>query len=115
MSTPPTDDARNALVIHNTARATQNLPVLTWDDDLSHQATEYANWLSTAGIGLQHSSGDSRTNQGENLFMENGMQNPASVAAQSWVNEVANYHGETVADGDFESYGHYSKFSYRCL
>ncbi|MCJ1284966.1 hypothetical protein MMC26_004303 [Xylographa opegraphella] len=111
MSTPPTDDAAAAVGIHNTARAGQNLPALTWDDNLSHQATEYAKWLSTAGVGLQHSSGDSRPDQGENLFMEMGLQNPASAAAQSWINEAANYHAEAVGEGDFESYGHYSEFS----
>ncbi|MCJ1290004.1 hypothetical protein MMC34_001539 [Xylographa carneopallida] len=113
MSTPPTNDAVAALAVHNTARAAQNLPALNWDDSLSHNATKYAAWLSTAGVGLQHSGGDARPNQGENLFMEKGMQNPAMAAAQSWIGEAANYHGEAIGEGYFESYGHYSESAFR--
>ena len=109
MSNPPTDEAAAALRIHNDARAGQNLEALVWDDDLAKQATEYAQYLADANIGLEHSSGPHDPDQGENLYMEMGQSDPVSAAAQAWINEVESYHGEAIGDGDFGSYGHYSK------
>lgn len=109
MSNPPTDEAAAALRIHNDARAGQNLEALVWDDDLAKQATEYAQYLADANIGLEHSSGPHDPDQGESLYMEMGQSDPVSAAAQAWINEVENYHGEAIGEGDFGSYGHYSK------
>ena len=108
MGNPPTDDAVTALKIHNDVRAGKNLTPLVWDDNLSHQATEYAKQLASNNT-LQHSDDAARPNQGENLYMESGLTNPASAAAQSWINESANYHGEKIGDGNFGSYAHFSE------
>lgn len=109
MGNPPTDDAAAALKIQNDARAEKNLGPLNWDDNLSHQATEYAQTLANANNGLQHSSGPHDPSQGENLYMQSGGDNPATAAANSWMGEVSNYHGEKIGEGDFGSYGHYSE------
>ena len=102
-------DAVTALGIHNNARAHKKLAPLKWNDNLSHQATEYAKHLASANKGLQHSTGEQRPNQGENLYMEMGQTNPVPAAAQAWINESANYHGEKIGEGNFGSYGHYSE------
>ena len=107
MGNPPTDDAANALKIHNDARAGKNLAPLEWDDDLSRQATEYAQALAAADNGLNHSG---TPGQGENLYAEMGIPDPpASQGAQAWINESNNYHGEKIGEGDFGSFGHYSE------
>ena len=109
MGNPPTHDAANALKIHNDARAKKNLAPLKWDDDLSHQATEYAKVLAAADHGLKHSG---KSGEGENLYAEKGIPDPpASQGAQAWINEGKNYHGEKIGEGDFGSFGHYSELS----
>lgn len=109
MSNPPTDEAATALQIHNNARASKNLSPLVWDGELSAQATDYANYLAGADIGLQHSSGPHEPAQGENLYMSMGMENPVAAVAQAWLNEAENYHGEAIGEGDFGSFGHYTQ------
>lgn len=39
----------------------------------------------------------------------NSPQNPLSGGAQMWMNEAKDYHGEPIGQGNFGSYGHYSK------
>jgi hypothetical protein len=58
-----------------------------------------------------HSSGDSRPGQGENLYAYFGTNASPNFndAANAWCNEIANYHGENIGDGDFGSYGHYTQ------
>lgn len=41
----------------------------------------------------------------------NSPQNPLSGGAQMWMDEAKNYHGEPIGQGNFGSYGHYSKIS----
>ncbi|KAL9594971.1 MAG: hypothetical protein Q9219_006727 [cf. Caloplaca sp. 3 TL-2023] len=110
------DDQNNALNIHNQARneATQSSSHprgnLFWDDQLAANATAYAQQLASANQGLQHSSGDARPNQGENLYWSKPDGSLAD-ASQGWVNEKGNYHGERIGEGDFGSYGHYTQVS----
>ena len=113
MGNPPTEDAVAALKIQNDARADKKLAPLNWDDNLSDQATEYAQSLANANNGLQHSSGPHDPPQGENLYAQSAGYNPATAAANSWIGESANYHGEKIGEGDFGSYGHYSESSRR--
>ncbi|KAI4190533.1 MAG: hypothetical protein LQ346_004909 [Caloplaca aetnensis] len=108
------DDERKALNIHNKAR--QEAPqgfghprnALEWDDKLASNAQAYAQHLANAGKGLQHSDGDSRPGQGENLYWSKPNGSMAD-ASQGWVNEVKNYSGEKIGEGDFGSYGHYTQ------
>lgn len=81
---------------------------LKWDDKLASNAQAYAQHLANAGKGLQHSGGDSRPGQGENLYWSKPNGSMAD-ASQGWVNEVKNYHGEKIGEGDFGSYGHYTQ------
>lgn len=85
-------------------------PDLVWDDNLATQATAYAQHLVDQNQGLQHSSGDQRPNQGENLYWSkpNGSREAAS---QRWVDEKQNYHGEKIGEGNFGSYGHFTQVS----
>ena len=113
MGSPSADDAANALKIHNDARAKKHLAPLKWDDDLSHQATEYARVLAAADKGLKHSG---KPGQGENLYAEKGIPDPpASQGAHAWINEGSHYHGEKIGEGDFGSFGHYSELSLRMI
>ncbi|KAL8820648.1 MAG: hypothetical protein Q9223_001170 [Gallowayella weberi] len=108
------EDEKKALNIHNQARhdASQSSghkrPDLRWDDNLAKQARAYAQYLCKANKGLQHSSGDQRKNQGENLYWSkpNGS---LEAASKGWVNEKKNYHGEKIGEGNFGSYGHYTQ------
>jgi uncharacterized protein YkwD len=66
MSEALSQDQEKALSLHNDKRREKDLEPLTWDDDLANQATQYAQYLADIGE-LQHSSGDQRPDQGENL------------------------------------------------
>jgi Cysteine-rich secretory protein family len=99
-------DESASLAVHNTARAQKGLHPLQWDQGLAHAATQYAQHLAQIGK-LEHSSG---TGQGENLFWASPANNSAlQNGAKAWLNEAGNYHGEVIPQGNFASYGHYSK------
>lgn len=59
-------DQQKALNAHNNKRKEKSLQLLTWDTQLATNATKYAQHLAKIGK-LEHSSGDQRPNQGENL------------------------------------------------
>ncbi|KAL8672261.1 MAG: hypothetical protein Q9168_003261 [Polycauliona sp. 1 TL-2023] len=114
MNKPGNDGERKALELHNQARQAiskekgHGRPDLVWDDKLESDAAAYAQHLCRANQGLQHSSGDSRKGQGENLYWSkpNG---GLEQATKGWLDEKKNYHGENIADGNFGSYGHYTQ------
>lgn len=101
-----TDEWTAALALNNQARTAKGLQPLQWDTGLAQQAAAYAQSLAQQKK-LVHSG---ITWQGENLYMNSG---PAafSNAVQSWLNEESNYTGQTINQGNFAKYGHYSTWS----
>ncbi|KAI4270385.1 MAG: hypothetical protein L6R38_007138 [Xanthoria sp. 2 TBL-2021] len=105
---------KKALQIHNQARRDvskstgHGRPDLVWDNKLVKDATAYAQYLCRANKGLQHSSGDQRPGQGENLAWSkpNGS---VESGSQMWMNEKKDYHGEKIGEGNFGAYGHYTQ------
>lgn len=59
-------DQQNALNSHNNKRKSKGLNPLAWDNQLAKNAEAYAKHLAQIGK-LEHSPGDQRPNQGENL------------------------------------------------
>jgi uncharacterized protein YkwD len=59
-------DQQKALDLQNNKRKGKGLKPLVWDGQLAKNAEEYAKHLVAIGK-LQHSTGDERPNQGENL------------------------------------------------
>lgn len=104
-----TTDQQNALDAHNKARAGRSVPALQWDTDLQSAAQSYANTMASTGA-FKHSGVG-----GENLFYERGgtYPNPLKDGTVAWLNEAPNYHNETIPQGSFESYGHYSMYCSR--
>lgn len=100
-----------ALKMHNMARANRACKKLDWDDRLMRDAETYAQKLARDGTGNLESSGIE--DQGENLFMSTGDAD-LEDAVTSWLSEEKQYNGETIADGKFEEYGHFSKSSNAC-
>jgi len=97
------DDQQMALDIHNSMRAYRGLDELWWDDGLAWAAQEWAEQLGAVGQ-LEHSSA------GENLYMQSWSSGDALArAAQAWIDEIGSYNDEYIPDGDFSSYGHYSR------
>lgn len=66
---------------------------------------------------MQHSTSAERPNQGENLFWgwasPGPYKDPYTHAAQSWMNEGANYHGEAIRQGNLSDWGHYTQCMWR--
>ncbi|KAI1649251.1 glycoside hydrolase family 128 protein [Daldinia loculata] len=101
-------DQQKALDIHNNKRKGKGLKPLAWDNQLAKNAENYAKHLAQIGK-LQHSSGDQRPNQGENLAWASSSNTPLAMSANLWIAEEKNYHGEPIGQGDFGSYGHYTQ------
>ncbi|KAI0154443.1 glycoside hydrolase family 128 protein [Xylariaceae sp. FL1272] len=102
-------DQQKALDVHNNGRKGKNLKPLVWDSNLANNAEVYAKHLAQIGK-LEHSSGDQRPNQGENLAWASASNGtPLQMAANMWMGEAKNYHGEPIGQGDFGSYGHYTQ------
>ena len=98
-----TADQQQALDIHNNSRANKGLAKLTWDNNLVNAAQECANRIAASGNFAHCGSG-------ENLYgRSGGSGGPLAAGAQAWVDEAPNYTGQRIPDGDFGSYGHYSK------
>lgn len=57
---------------------------------------------------MQHASG---IQQGENLYAGSGREYTFSDAVGAWVGEKTKYSGQSIPDGDFSSYGHYTQVS----
>ncbi|KAI1149996.1 glycoside hydrolase family 128 protein [Nemania diffusa] len=101
-------DQQKALNAHNDKRKAKGLNPLAWDNQLANNAEAYAKHLAQIGK-LEHSSGDQRPNQGENLAWASASSTPLIMAANMWLAEEKNYHGEPIGQGDFGSYGHYTQ------
>ncbi|KAI4184395.1 MAG: hypothetical protein L6R41_004769 [Letrouitia leprolyta] len=102
------DDEKKALDIHNQARTEVSHTPLSWDPTLAAHAAAYAQQLANSNSGLQHSSGDARPGEGENLYWSSPNGSLADASA-GWVAEKGNYHGEKIGEGDFGGYGHYTQ------
>jgi uncharacterized protein YkwD len=79
---------------------------LVWDNGLANAASQWANEMARTGQ-FKHSG---VSGQGENLYGTTGSPSFAA-ASQTWVNEVGNYHGQSIGQGDFPKYGHYTQVS----
>ncbi|KAH8645813.1 CAP domain-containing protein [Xylariales sp. PMI_506] len=104
-------DQAAALKLHNDGRASKGLHPLVWDNTLAQHAESWAQHLVQIDQ-MVHSTGAQRPGEGENLawaWASNGVKNPLTGGAQGWMNEAKDYHGETIAQGDFSKYGHYTQ------
>jgi len=109
-------DQDQAVAIHNAARQDANAAHggnrqdLVWDTKLANDAAQWAQHLAAIDS-LDHSSDESRPGEGENLSSYSGTNATASLAigAQQWANEKSSYSGETIGQGDFEAWGHYTQ------
>ena len=106
-------DQQSGLNVQNNGRKQKGLQPLKWDDHLAQEAQKWATNLAKNIGHMQHSTGEQRPNQGENLFWAMSSpgpyKDPYAHAAQAWMNEAAKYHGEKIGEGTFGSYGHYSE------
>lgn len=106
-------DQQHGLDVQNNGRKGKGLAHLQWDDNLAREAQKWADNLAKNIGHMQHSTGDQRPNQGENLFWgwasPGPYKEPYFHAAQGWMNEAAKYHGEKIGEGNLADYGHYSE------
>jgi hypothetical protein len=106
-----TADQTNSLILHNKARGAVKVPPVGWDFSLQAAAQAYANQMAKSGT-LAHSPLSSRPNQGENLayvYSTSTINFPISVGTQAWIDEKSSYKGDTIPNGDFGAYGHYTQ------
>lgn len=98
-----TSDQQNAINIQNEGRTAKGLPSLVWDDALEGTAQQCADKIAASGD-FAHCQA------GENLYAQWGSTAPPLAAgARAWMDEASNYDGQVIPQGNFESYGHYSK------
>jgi hypothetical protein len=121
-------DDKEALRLHNEARAKVKVKPLVWDYKLEAAALTWARKIAKDGK-MKHSESKDRSGQGENLayaYSSSGFKNPITAGTKAWyvtlsrlvmskansyirLNEKKNYKGETIPKGNFSEYGHYSK------
>lgn len=110
-----TPDQQKGLQVQNDGRKGKNLKPLEWDQKLCQEAQKWADHLAKDVGHMEHSKGDQRPNQGENLFwgwaQPGPYKDPYANAAHSWMNEASKYHGEKIGEGNFADFGHYSESS----
>ncbi|KAI2634498.1 glycoside hydrolase family 128 protein [Xylaria nigripes] len=104
-----TADQKKALDAHNSKRKEKGVPPLAWDAAIAKSAQDWAKHMAQTGK-FEHSSGDQRPNQGENIaWVSSSGDEPLSSATSMWLGEEKNYHGEPIGQGDFANYGHYTQ------
>ena len=107
-----TPDQKEGLQVQNGPRERKGLKPLVWDEQLARNATQWAEHLAKVVGHMQHSTGEERPGQGENLFWgwasPGPYKNPYTNGAQSWMNEAPKYHGEEIGQAN-ESCLHYSE------
>ncbi|KAH7153267.1 CAP domain-containing protein [Dactylonectria macrodidyma] len=104
-------DQKEALRLHNVARAKKKVRSMVWSPTLAGYALTYAKKLAKAGT-LKHSAYEDRINQGENLAYAKSSQpitQPSVLGTKGWLAEKDNYNGEKIPKGDFAAYGHYTQ------
>ncbi|TPX17762.1 uncharacterized protein E0L32_002863 [Thyridium curvatum] len=108
-----TPDQQKGLQVQNDGRKGKNLKPLEWDQKLCQEAQKWADHLAKDVGHMEHSKGDQRPNQGENLFwgwaQPGPYKDPYANAAHSWMNEASKYHGEKIGEGNFADFGHYTQ------
>lgn len=117
---PPAPDLRPAaaplpsilLAAHNRERAAVAVPPLAWDPFLESAATSYARQLAASGT-LRHSLRQSRSAQGENLWMGTRGAFSAEHMVASWSAERARFRRGNFPSvsrtGNWVDVGHYSQ------
>lgn len=96
--------ARQALLLHNNARKILGLAALFWSPGLADECFSYSKFLWATKT-FRHSHGK----YGENLFMISSGDASIIDAANSWLDERKNFHGQKIGSGDFQAYGHYTQ------
>jgi uncharacterized protein YkwD len=104
-------DEQAALDAHNDARAEVGTADLTWDASLAADALAYAKTLASSGS-FEHSG---VSGQGENLYMQSSSGTPLTNAVSSFIGEKSSYNGEAITSTNYQSFGHYSKFTFNSL
>ena len=102
------------LTLHNHERALVGVAPLTWSGRLAADATAYAAHLVAIGD-LEHSSDESRGDEGENLAMGTaGYYSPVALG-EMWAQEKRDFAGGAFDDGgnDAEAVGHYTQMVWR--
>ena len=86
------EDISLALKVHNDARAAVGAQSLVWSKTLEADALEWAITMAKKDD-MYHSSNESRTGQGENLYMYSGFSSdtPAGDGSTAWYNEIDDY------------------------
>ena len=86
------EDISLALKVHNDARAAVGVQSLVWSKILEADALEWAKTMAKKDD-MYHSSNESRTGQGENLYMYSGFSSdtPAGDGSTAWYNEIDDY------------------------
>jgi hypothetical protein len=112
----PTSLATQMLAIHNHERGLVGTPPLRWNDGLAADAQAYVGHLVEAGA-LEHSSDESRGDEGENLAMGTaGYYSPAALG-RMWADEkrafVNGPFGDGSGSGGWEDVGHYTQMVWR--
>lgn len=93
------------------ARAELSIAPLTWDQNLSNDAKQYAHRLASNDSGLQHSQ---RNDQGENLACCTGSwPNPFTESSKGWFAEKKDWYGGVVRVNEPRMVGHYTQVGAR--
>ncbi|XP_055809065.1 pathogenesis-related protein 1C-like [Solanum dulcamara] len=93
---------------HNTARANVGVGPLTWDDQVTAYAKQYASQLAT-DCNLVYSQGQ----YGENLAAGSDDFMTATKAVAMWVNEKQYYHHDSNKCDEGQVCGHYTQVVWR--
>lgn len=96
------------LQVHNTVRASHNLPPLSWSTEMVYYAKWWAN-QRRADCALEHSA----LNYGENIFWGQGRKWTATQAVAAWVAEKAYYDYATNTCMSDRDCTHYTQMVWR--
>jgi hypothetical protein len=108
--------ADRILAAHNTERVALDLPPLVWSETLAAEAAVWANQLAELGW-LQHSPGNQRQGEGENLWMGTANAFTLEEMVGDWAEEKRMFRDGPFPDvsisGDWHEVGHYTQMIWK--
>jgi pathogenesis-related protein 1 len=105
-----TQEALDALMLHNKVRKDVGTAALTWSSELATFAQAWANHLAK-NCSFKHRppNGEWAQQYGENLFYGTAKTLTASEASQAWYNEIKDYKYGKLNTQNWSKTGHYTQ------
>ncbi len=108
-------EVKEALAVHNQARAEVGVGPLTWSDSLAGFAAAWGRELAANGCRIRHRprTGAWAQQYGENIFWSSEGSATLAEASKAWYGEIKDFRNQALEGNSWYKTGHYSQMVWR--